>query len=135
LCRCGKGGWLEEIIEIPAIEKSGAGGVYQDADGRRHQVDGEELVSMNIWGFTPQIFTQLNKAFARFLECSGDSAGDEFYLSNEVNRLIAGGAARVRILAGAHRWCGITNPQDKARVAGILARLTDQGDYPRELWK
>lgn len=136
LCRCTAGGRLEEIMEIPAIAKtSEGGGVYDDAHGRRCQVGGDQLVSMNIWGFTPRVFPQLNEAFKRFLERSGGSTTDEFYLSNEVNGLIAGGAAKVRVLGGAGRWCGITNPEDKARVEGILARLTDEGLYPRELWK
>lgn len=135
LCRRTSDGWLEKVVEIPAIERSGEGGVYEDAGGRRCLVGGEELVSMNIWGFTPEVFPQLNGAFARFLESCGDSAGDEFYLSNEVNGLIAEGAARVKVLGGAGRWCGITNPEDRDRVAGIIARLTDQGDYPRGLWK
>jgi hypothetical protein len=135
LCRCTRDGWLEQIEEIPAIARFGDGGLFEDTAGQSRQVGGDELVSMNIWGFTPAIFPQLNEAFGRFLEHRGDSAGDEFYLSNEVNGLIAGGAAKVKVLGGAGRWCGITNPEDKARVAGILAGLTDQGDYPRELWK
>ncbi len=135
LCRCTRDGWLEQIEEISAIARFGDGGLFEDTAGQSRQVGGDELVSMNIWGFTPAIFPQLNEAFGRFLEHRGVWAGDEFYLSNEVNGLIAGGAAKVKVLGGAGRWCGITNPEDKARVAGILAGLTDQGDYPRELWK
>lgn len=135
LCRCTPEGWLEGIEEIPAIARSGDGGVFEDSTGHRRHVGGEELVSMNIWGFTPRIFPQLGEMFARFLDCSGSSTGDEFYLSNEVNGLICGGDARVKVLGGAGRWCGITNPEDKALVAATLTRLTDEGVYPRELWK
>jgi len=136
LCRCTANGWLEEIVEIPSIARMpDGGGAYEDARGRRCQVGGDQMVSMNIWGFTPRIFPQLSEAFERFLKRSDGSDTDEFYLSNEVNWLIARGEARVKVLGGAGRWCGITNPEDKAGVEGILARLTDEGAYPRELWK
>jgi hypothetical protein len=90
---------------------------------------------MNIWGFTPQLFPQLEQAFGRFLENSATSATDEFYLSNEVNLLVAGGAARVRVLGGAGGWCGITNPEDMPRVTAFLDRLTEEGGYPRGIWR
>ncbi len=134
LCRCTEVGRLEAIEEIPAIARSGEGGVYEDAAGHRCLVGGDELVSMNIWGFTPRVFPQLGESFERFVRRSLGSDTEEFYLSNEINRLIARGAAGVQVLGGAGRWCGITNPEDKPRVEGVLARLTEDGVYPRELW-
>lgn len=134
LCRCSAEGWLEEIVEIPAMERTPEGGAYDDTSGRRCLVDGEQLVSMNIWGFTPPVFSQLERGFAGFLQRQSESGKAEFYLSDQINRLIVGDAARVHVLGGAGRWCGITNPDDKVRVDRMLARLTEQGVYPRELW-
>jgi hypothetical protein len=134
LCRTTVDGWLERIEEVPAIVRKGEGGQYEDEGGHPVSVGLDQPVSMNIFGFTPRIMGQLATAFERFLGGTSDPAAGEFYLSDEVDRLIAAGGARMRVLGGAGRWCGITNPGDQALVAERLDRLTDEGLYPRELW-
>jgi len=134
LCRRADDGWLERIEEVPAIAREGDGGRYEDAGGRQVTVGLDEPVSMNIFGFTPRIMARLWHSFEDFLDRMSDPMAEEFYLSNEVNGLIALGQARVRVLGGAGRWCGITNPGDQAVVAAMLDRLTAEGLYPGELW-
>ncbi len=134
VCGCDGDGWLEDIVEIPAIERTPEGGVYVNAEGQRRLVDGDQLVSMNIWGFTPQVFPQLEAGLVDFFGRQGGPAEREYYLSDQVNRLIAAGVARVKVLGGTGRWCGITNPGDQTRVRDRLTRLTGRGLYPPHLW-
>lgn len=134
LCRCTGDGWLERIEEVPAIIREGDAGRWEDDRGRRVAAGLDQPVSMNIFGFTPRIMGQLATSFERFFGRTSDLAAGEFYLSDEVDGLIDAGGARVKVLGGAGRWCGITNPGDQALVAERLARLTDEGRYPRELW-
>lgn len=135
LCRADDEGWLVEIFEILKLRKHGDGGRYVDADGTEHDVDGNELVSMNMWGFSPAIFPELRARFRDFLDLLG-GAGDtsEFLLPDVVQGMIDQGLARVRVLRHDGRWCGITFPEDRERVRRSIAGLVERGDYPARLW-
>jgi UTP-glucose-1-phosphate uridylyltransferase len=134
LCRCTPDRWLQEIIEIPRMEKQGAGGRFVDRDGKTRTVGGDELVSMNMWGFTPRVFHQLREGFVSFLRQAPSSSETEFLLPVAINDLIRAACCRVKVLPGGSVWCGMTNPQDKARVARLIRQRVARGEYPQELW-
>lgn len=135
LCRADRDGWLEEIYEILELRKHGEGGRYTDVDGVEHDVDGDELVSMNMWGFTPAIFPHLRDRFREFLGgAEGVDDGAEFLLPDVVQGMIDRGGARVRVLRHDGHWCGITFPEDRERVRRFIADLVERGDYPAQLW-
>jgi hypothetical protein len=135
LCRADGDGWLEEIYEILKLRKHGDGGRYVDVDGIEHDVDGDELVSMNMWAFTPAIFPKLRARFREFLAgLRGAGDGAEFLLPDVVQGMIDRGLARVRVLRHEGCWCGITFPEDRERVRAFIAGLVARGDYPPRLW-
>jgi len=134
LCLGDRQGRLTAIKEISEIARAGDGGEYVDGTGKTRRVDGDALVSMNIWGFTPAVFPLLGRGITAFLERTSGAGGAEYYLSNEVDRWVGDGAARVELLGGAGPWCGITNPEDRDLVRKRLGRLTADGVYPEELW-
>jgi len=136
LCRTDGTGWLEEIVEVLEIGKHGAEGRYTDASGVDRVVPGDELVSMNMWGFTPAVFSELRARFRQFLGASGKApdGSSEFLLPDAVQRMIDDGSARVRVLRHEGRWCGITFPEDRERVRGFIASLVARGEYPKRLW-
>ena len=133
LCRAGNDGWLESIEELREVRKHGDGGRFTDAAGVERRLSGDELVSMNMWGFTPAVFDELGRLFAAFLEQSAGDPIAEFLLPAAVQRLIQEGRARVRVLAEAGRWCGITYREDRAQVATHIAGLVARGLYPARL--
>ena len=133
LCQADREGWLQHIVEIPEVCKRDGGGCYTDGDGVEHQLAGDELVSMNMWGFTPAVFDELGRQFAAFLERSAHDPGAEFLLPAAVQRLIAGRRARVRVLPEAGQWCGITYREDRDQVAAHIAGLVARGVYPERL--
>ena len=137
LCRADNDGWLESINEILKLDKYGDGGRYTDADGVSHLVAGDELVSMNMWGFTPALFPELRRQFRLFFDTPAKRADDssEFLLPEVVQGMIDGGSARVRVLRHDGRWCGITFPDDRERVREFIADLVSQGEYPARLWR
>jgi hypothetical protein len=91
-------------------------------------------VSMNCWGFQPDVFGVLAAGFAEFLRTAGQSPTAECYLPDVLQRAISAGRARVRVLAGGATWLGITHPQDRARVVARIAEYTRAGEYPAALW-
>jgi NDP-sugar pyrophosphorylase family protein len=131
-CLADTDGWLQEIEEIIGIVPEGEGGRYAGPAGEPRHLSGDTPVSMNIWGFTPAIFPQLESGFRSFLETEGDQPRSEFLLPDELQRLIRRGEARVRLLEGGTDWTGVTHPEDRARVAEYLRQVTGRA-YPPAL--
>lgn len=104
-----------------------------DPDGQVTQLTGDELVSMNIWGFTPAIFPELQEYFARFLAEHPNDLTAEAFLPSFVDEQIATGRARVRVLQTLDRWFGITYREDLPRVAASIRALIADGIYPERL--
>lgn len=90
-------------------------------------------VSMNFWGFTPQIFPLLENVLREFLTQHADSEKAECYIPSAVADMIAAGAASVRVLATTADWFGVTYREDRPLVQQNLARLVEHGDYPSPL--
>ena len=90
-----------------------------------------ELVSMNLWAFTPSIFPALREGFEAFAPTAGPT--DELLLPDVVGAAIRAGTARVRVLTPDARWFGMTHREDRDRVRETLAALVRDGAYPERL--
>jgi hypothetical protein len=124
------------VIEMTSIARDGAQiktGSGTQA-GAATRLSGDELVSMNMWGFTPAVFAQLRDCFQRFLEANGSDLRAECYLPNAVNSLIQSGQARVRVLPTSEAWFGVTYREDRPQVVESIGRLVRGGIYPERLW-
>jgi NDP-sugar pyrophosphorylase family protein len=126
--------YLESIVELTRIEREDSAAKYTDAAGQAHPLTGDELVSMNMWGFHPSFFAGLEEEFTAFLREHGTEEKAEFYIPTAINALLAAGRARVKVLRTPDSWFGITYRQDREAVVAGIRRLIDQGDYPERLW-
>jgi hypothetical protein len=90
---------------------------------------------MNMWGFTPQVFGDLQERFQKFLETSGSEAKSECYIPSAVNELVLAGQARVRVLRTNDPWFGVTYREDQPHVVESIKRLIQGGSYPERLWQ
>lgn len=133
VCRS-REGLLEQVVELTRISRSGAGALHTDLVGRTHPLSGDELVSMNMWGFTPSIFGHLERGFARFLEERGGEEEAEFMIPTLVNGLVAAGRTKVRVLRSSDAWFGVTYREDRDRVRRQIRKLVRGGAYPERLW-
>ncbi len=134
VCQVAPGGDLSTIVELKNIERQGGHALDTDAEGRETRLTGEEIVSMNMWGFTPQVFAQLSQHFQRFLQVHGAELESECFLPNTVNALIASNQARVKVLRCGDSWFGVTYREDHSRAVERIRRLIEAGYYPRKLW-
>jgi hypothetical protein len=134
LLRTSPDGWLEHIEEMFEIQRQGNGINSRAADGTTREIHGESLVSMNMWGFTPAVFPQLERGFGAFRDAHRDDPRAELPLPTLVESLVAERQARVRVLHGAGPWCGVTYPADRDLVTGFLGGLVKRGAYPRPAW-
>ena len=123
-------GYLASVVEVTGIERDS--GEIKAAGGIR--LSGDEIVSMNMWGFTPRVFDQLRAYFESFLEANSLDQRAECYLPNAVNSLIHSGESRVRVLPTSEAWFGVTYREDRPRVVESIGRLVSSGVYPKRLW-
>ena len=96
--------------------------------------DDQSSVSMNLWGFTPAIFPQLEELFRRFLRAQGPDRHAEFLLPVAVQSLVTARRALVRVLPAGGSWCGVTYAADAPRVTRYLESAVARGEYPADLW-
>lgn len=119
-----EGGYLRSVVEGKGILPDGS---YENSNGRILSMD--QPVSMNIWGFTPDIFPLLEEAFARFLR-EADLTKDELYVNEIVFQAIREGDASVRCYLNRDQWYGITYQADLPLVRKSLCALRERGLYP-----
>jgi hypothetical protein len=134
VCQVNDNDFLRGVVELTKIERDGVFARDTDAAGRVARLTGDEVVSMNMWGFTPHIFAQLRETFQRFLELHGPDLKAECYLPNAVNELVLASRARVKVLRTKDAWFGATYRKDRPHVAESIDRLIDGGYYPKRLW-
>ena len=89
---------------------------------------------MNMWGFTPALFPQIEAAFAEFLARSGQDLNSECYIPATVDVLINSGQCVVQVLPTSSRWFGVTYREDKPGVVEAMAGLAATGAYPAPLF-
>lgn len=135
VCRTTPDGYLDTVTEITGIERKNGIIQHPDAAGQGHPLTGEEIVSLNTWGFQPSVFGQFEEEFRAFLAESADNPKAEFYIPSAVNNLLRKGAARLRVLRTPDSWFGVTYREDRPRVVESIRRLVAQGEYPERLWE
>ena len=137
-CNMNAEGYLETIEERTKIVKTADGAAYSEDDGKTFiPISEDTLVSMNMWGFTPEIFKELEKALEKFFATSVEAnpLKAECYLPVEVGNMIKEGKADVKVLSSHDQWFGVTYKEDKPFVVDSIHKLKEQGIYPDELWK
>jgi UTP-glucose-1-phosphate uridylyltransferase len=126
-------GYLESVREITGIEKHGTAARYKNGMEEFHALTGDEIVSMNMWGFNPDIFGHLRQQFLEFLELHGADEKSEFYIPSVVNTLIRSRGKKVKVLSTASSWFGVTYREDRPFVVEGINQLVRKGEYPERL--
>ena len=130
VCQADASGLLMTVREHTQIQRT-VQGVTDLATGVGFS--GAERVSMNCWGFTPEVFPLLEGGFKTFLEAQGCEEKSEFYIPSAVEGMITSGAATVQLVPVESQWFGVTYREDRPIVAEALANLTAKGQYPSPL--
>jgi len=126
-------GYLSRLTEVADIVAHGAVFTGRTTAGEAVPLRGDELVSMNLWGFTPAVLPTLERQFAAFLEARSADPRAEFLLSEAVGGQLATNDMRVRVLRTRARWFGMTFSADDLSVRNEVQRLVDAGQYPANL--
>jgi len=134
VCQTDAAGRLTDIQELTKIAKLPRGAEHRGEDGAVVALTGDEPVSMNMWGFSPAIFPQLDADFRAFLAAKGGEQKSEAYIPLSVGNLIRSGQATCQVLRSDSTWFGVTYREDKPIVQASIAQQVSGGAYPAALW-
>ncbi|MBQ4059399.1 MAG: nucleotidyltransferase [Lachnospiraceae bacterium] len=121
---------INETHEIARAED----GTYSSEEGL--ELSDDTLVSMNMWGVTPEYIGILEDKFEEFLQ-NMDSVDlkAEFLLPIIMDDLLKSGQSTVKVLASSDRWFGVTYQEDKDSVVAAFKQLVADGVYSENLWE
>ena len=133
VCATDENGYLTDVVERTKIEKVGDKIIYTE-DGVDTEISPNSPVSMNMWGFTPEYFEYVEKAFVEFLKTRGQELKSEFYIPTLVNDMIRSGEATCKVLDTTSKWFGVTYAEDRPQVVMKINNLVKEGVYPEKLF-
>lgn len=138
ICDMNEDGELIGIHERTRIEKRDGGIAFTEDDGETWvSVPADAIVSMNMWGFTHSILTEIRDGFPAFLEegLKSNPMKCEYFLPAVVSNLLGADQATVAVLKSADKWYGVTYKEDKPVVVAAIKKMKEDGLYPEHLWE
>ena len=122
---------LTEVVETKNIVKTADGA---EADGVK--LDTESLVSMNMWGLTPDFLQTLEKGFAEFFkeEVPANPLKAEYLIPIYIGELLKKDQMSVKVLRTNYTWYGMTYHEDVAAVKESFRQMLAEGVYKEDLF-
>ena len=135
VCTADPEGCLIDICERLMVQRFEDGIKFTENGRDWIDLPADSIVSLNIWGFTPSIFGEIEARFPVFLKANPSSIiKAEFLIPEIVGKLVREKKARVKVLPTHEIWYGVTYPEDRPRVQAAIRELIARGLYPENLW-
>ena len=126
--------FLRDVEEISGISRHGDGRILgYAADGSARELMESDLVSMNFWGFTSELFSQLEGKFRGFLESRNDLVTAEWHIPAVVDTLLKTKEATCHVIPTSGTWFGVTHLKDTEPAVERIRGLIAAGEYPSPL--
>ena len=125
----------ENLVKITETHE-----ILRDSDGNYTSEEDtilteDTLVSMNMWGVTPEFIGILQDKFVEFLkQMHPEDLKAEFLLPTIIDDLLQKRQAEVKVLSSSDRWFGVTYAEDKESVVQAFQQLVADGVYGYNLW-
>ena len=133
VCEVAEDGSLKSVTEMTKLVRAGDVAENRENEAEPVKVALDARVSMNLWGFTPQLFEDLERRFPQWLKENGAKEKSEWYIPFVVDELIKEGKADCEVLPTESSWFGVTYREDKPYVMAEIKKLVDAGEYPQNL--
>jgi len=131
-------GYLVSVEELTAIQNKDEKIFNTAPDGSVRELSASTPVSMNFWGFSPNILPELKKYFNDFISSFADDPKEqiknECFIPKAVDFFIKNGIIKVKVLEANSDWFGVTYKEDREIAVKKLEELTKKGVYPNGLW-
>jgi len=134
VCKADENGFLMNIVETRQIEKTREGAIAPGPDGNQIIFTGNEIVSMNLWGFKPSCYDFLGKEFRNFINAYGMDLKSELDIPTSVDKFVKSGEITIKILMSNERWFGVTYRDDKPFVVESIKKMIRKGVYPARIY-
>ncbi len=136
VCVVNEDSTLNSIVERTKIEKRPDGNIAYIENDVWHPLPEDTAVSMNIFGFSDDIFAKLEEGFVDFLkDDSNDKLKGEFFLPLAIEYMKAKNFADVTVLNCNAKWYGVTYREDREAMVAFLKASTENGMYKKGLWE
>ena len=131
VCKMDEDNNLTEVVETKNIVKTADGA---EADGLA--VDVNSLVSMNMWGLTPDFLDVLEEGFKEFFEkeVPGNPLKAEYLIPIFIGELLEQGKMSVKVLKTDDTWYGMTYHEDVVAVRESFREMLEKGVYKTDLF-
>jgi UTP-glucose-1-phosphate uridylyltransferase len=125
---------LQNVVERTHIEEKSGEIFFIDENSTEVTLQPDTLVSMNMWGFTPDYFDYSMEYFKQFLADYGQELKSEFFIPLAVNNLIVNKKVTCKVLDTTSKWFGVTYAEDRPQVVLRINELVRKGVYPKRLF-
>ena len=131
ICKMNRENNLTEVVETKNIVKTANGA---EADGA--VIDTNSLVSMNMWGLTPDFIEVLEEGFKKFFEkeVTKNPLKAEYLIPTFIGELLDEGKMSVKVLKSNDTWYGMTYHEDVASVKDSFKKMLEKGLYKADLF-
>lgn len=134
ICSVNSENYLTTVEEHHKVKETNGVITGIGMDGQEHILDNNAYASMNMWGFTPDVFEYGNQMFIDFLKVNVNEPAKEFYIPFIVNTTINNGLSSVKVLSSPDKWFGVTYKEDRPVVIEKIRKMTEEGFYPSPLF-
>ena len=131
ICKMDEENNLTEVVETKNIVKTAKGA---EADGVN--IDTESLVSMNMWGLTPEFLDMLEDGFRVFFEkeVPENPLKAEYLIPIFIGEQLSKDKMSVKVLKTNDTWYGMTYKEDVAAVKESFSKMLENGTYKGDLF-
>ena len=133
ICEVDDDGFLLSVTDRLGVERIGGIPMYPNNLHQWESLDENSLVSMNMWGFMPDIFDEMQVAFDDFLEVNGMDMKAHYSIPAFMKKKKKKGA-KVKVVETPARWMGLVSHDDKIQVVLRINEMMRKGIYPPKLF-
>lgn len=133
VCQADADGNLISIAERLKIYAEGNKIVYEE-NNVKTELPPDTPVSMNFWGFHPDVFEYIQKLFQKFLKENVDNPKAEFFIPIIGDAYIREQEGAIKVIPTSSQWFGVTYKEDAPSVKENIESLVESGVYPEKLW-
>ena len=134
ICEVSEDDYLISVNDKLGVERVGGKPMFLNELRQWEALDENSLVSMNMWGFMPDIFEGMQVAFDEFLDEYGMDMKAHYSIPAYVNQKIEEGKMKVKVQETPARWMGLVSHDDKIQVMLRINEMMRKGIYPQKLF-
>lgn len=134
MCEVNDKNELISIVDRPGVERIGGDAMFLNEYNKWIELNQNSFVSMNMWGFTPDIFESVNRAFQSFIAEKGSDLKANLSIPEFITAMIQKGLI-VNSIETLGKWMGLVSPDDRIQVILRISELTRKGVYPKRLFE